>query len=55
MSPGQQFVQWTLSVGIEAGFKPGLIEGAKPVAVIIALTPGIKGATQLPGTIDDFA
>ena len=54
MSPGQKLVQRALSMGVKAGFKSGLVEGLEPVAVVEMLTPGIKGATQLPGTVDDL-
>ena len=55
MSPGQQFIQRALSVGIEVGVKSGIFEGVKPVLIMKALIPGIEGAAQLPGAINNLA
>jgi len=42
MSPGQEFVQSMLPLGIEAWLKPVLRKGTKPVFIIEMLIPGIK-------------
>ena len=54
VSPGQEFIQGALAVGIEAGLKPALLESAQPILIIKVLPPGVKGAAQLPGTIDNL-
>lgn len=52
--PGQGLVRRAVSLGVKAGFKPGLVKGAEPIFILEMLAPGIKGAAQLPGTIDNF-
>ena len=42
MSPGEELIQGTHPLGIEAGVKPGLLKGTKPVFIIEVLVPGIK-------------
>ena len=48
MFPGEDFVYWSLTVGIEGSVKPHGIEGIHPGLVIEVLTPGIELCPVLP-------
>ena len=43
MSPGQKFIQRTLSVGIKARLKSSLGKSVQPMGIVEVLIPGIKG------------
>ena len=41
-------------MGIETGLKPSLFKSTKPISIIKVFAPGIKGAAQLPGAMDNL-
>lgn len=54
VSPGEQLIQRALAVVIEGGVEPAVLKGGEPFSIIEALAPGIEGAAELPGAVDDL-
>ena len=54
VSPGEHLIERPLPLRIEVRFDACLLESLLPVFVIKAFPPGIKGAAQFPGVIDDL-